>query len=155
MGFRNMSHSNFLSQILFESSFSFHRHKKQNTGTMVANYSIYSQLKETIAKKGYILIYPNFLCHDFRVILQHEHILIAGKKWVTALELNQSLPGHSWRLQFCVFDGFPEHEPLEFSITDFVRIFVFVPPPQETEHWDHCCQSLHSQSTKRNWWQKC
>ena len=81
MGLLNMYHWIFLSQTWFESLFLFHRHNEpyRSIRTMLANHSIHNQLKETIAKKGYIIIYPFFLCHYFRVILQHEHIWIAVK----------------------------------------------------------------------------
>ena len=51
---------------------------------------------------------------------------------------------HAW-----VFDGVPEHVPPKASVTNFVRFFVWVPPPHGLVQADHDFQDSHVQSTRK------
>ena len=55
----------------------------------------------------------------------------------------EDLPGQSSTLQFLVSVELPEHDPLEFSTTDFVRLFVLLPPPQVFEHSEYDPHEFH------------
>ena len=54
-----------------------------------------------------------------------------------------NLPGHSCSLQPEGEIELPEHEPVEFSSTDFVRLLVLVPPPQVFEHSEYDPHEFH------------
>ena len=50
-------------------------------------------------------------------------------------------------LHACVFVDVPEHVPSKASVTNFVRCFVWVPPPHGLVQADHDFQDCHVQST--------
>ena len=59
----------------------------------------------------------------------------------------EDLLGHSSTLQALVSIVLPEHDPLEFSTTDFVLLLVLIPPPQVLEHSEYDPHEFHWQST--------
>ena len=73
--------------------------------------------------------------------------LFSNRKIDTFCERNGDLPGHCCTLQSLVWVELPEHDPVEFSSTNFVRLLVLDPPPQSFEHSEYGPQEFHSQLT--------